>query len=187
MYVIYLLEGDRIREMNFLKANWKLNKKQYEKFWNATTGIKPIDDAIINIEKYAYVHHIIRLMYLGNFTMMLGINPNSSYQLFMEWTIDAYDWVMVPNVYAMSQHAEGGLVMTRPYFSSSNYIIKMSDYKKGEWSDLFDAIYYNFINNNIDYLKKNYATSRQVAHWNKKSAVEKKNIINRVNAYITNF
>ena len=187
IYMIYLLEENKIREMNFLKANWKLNKKQYEKFWNGTTGIKPIDDAIININKYAYVHHITRLMYLGNFTMMLGINPNSCYQLFMEWTIDAYDWVMVPNVYAMSQHADGGLVMTRPYFSSSNYIIKMSDYKKGEWSDIFDAIYYNFINNNIDYLKRNYATSRQVAHWNKKSSIEKKNIIDRVNAYITKF
>lgn len=63
----------------------------------------------------------------------------------------------------------------------------MSDYKKGEWSDIFDAIYYNFINNNIDYLKRNYATSRQVAHWNKKSSIEKKNIIDRVNAYITKF
>jgi len=187
MYTIYLLEGERIREMNFLKANWKLSGKEYEKFWNGTTGIKPIDDAIININNYSYVHHIIRLMYLGNLLMMLGIHPNCSYRLFMEWTIDAYDWVMVPNVYAMSQHAEGGIVMTRPYFSSSNYILKMSDYKRGDWDVLFDSIYYNFINNNIDYLKGNYATSRQVAHWNKKSPLEKKTIINRVKEYILNF
>ena len=187
IYTIYLLEGDHIRKLNYLNASWTLTKKQYAKFWNGSTQIEPIDDAIININQYAYVHHIIRLMYLGNFLLMLGINPNNVYQLFMEWTIDAYDWVMVPNVYSMSQYADGGIVMTRPYFSSSNYIIKMSDYKKGDWSVMYDKIYYNFINNNYKILKGNYATSRQVAHWDKKSAKEKKEILDTVSHYIENF
>ena len=95
----------------------------------------------------------------------------------MEWTIDAYEWVMIPNVYSMSQYADGGLIMTRPYFSSSNYILKMSDYKKGTWCKTLDALYYNFINKHKTYLSKNYSTSRQVAFWNKKSALEQKNII----------
>ena len=67
------------------------------------------------------------------------------YRIFMEWTIDAYEWVMVPNVYSMSQYADGGMMMTRPYFSSSNYILSMSDYKKDVWCAIWDTLYYNFI------------------------------------------
>jgi deoxyribodipyrimidine photolyase-related protein len=111
-------------------------------------------------------------------------NPNDVYEIFMEWTIDAYDWVMVPNVYSMSQYADGGLTMTKPYFSSSNYILKMSDYKKEEWCILWDALYYNFINIHQEYLSKNYGTSRQVSHWKKKSDEEKNNIIKVASKYL---
>lgn len=64
---------------------------------------------------------------------------------FMELFIDAYDWVMVPNVYGMSQYAAGGLMSTKPYISSSNYILKMSDHKKGQWCEIWDALYWCFI------------------------------------------
>jgi deoxyribodipyrimidine photolyase-like uncharacterized protein len=91
-------------------------------------------------------------MLLGNFMLICQIKPKDIYRIFMEWTIDSYDWVMVPNVYGMTQFADGGLMMTRPYFSSSNYILKMSNYKKStkadnKWWDIWDAIYYDFINN----------------------------------------
>jgi deoxyribodipyrimidine photolyase-related protein len=102
----------------------------------------------------------------------------------MEWTIDAYQWVMVPNVYGMSQYSDGGLIMTRPYFSSSNYILKMSDYKKDKWCEIYDALYYNFINTHQDYLKKNYATARQVAFWNKKSVDQKADILKKAKDYL---
>lgn len=98
----------------------------------------------------------------------------------MEWTVDAYDWVMVPNIMGMSQYADGGKMMSRIYFSSSNYIDKMSNFKKSnqEWAQLWDAIYYAFINKHITLLSKNYATSRQVAHWKKKSTTEKELLLN---------
>ena len=67
---------------------------------------------------------------MGNFLFLLKINPNHVYRWFMELHIDAYDWVMVPNVYGMSQFSDGGLMSTKPYISGSNYILKMSDYKK---------------------------------------------------------
>jgi deoxyribodipyrimidine photolyase-related protein len=114
------------------------------------------------------------------------IDPKDVYEIFMEWTIDAYDWVMVPNVYGMSQYSDGGKMMTRPYFSSSNYILKMSDHKKGEWTILFDALYYNFINHHQKYLEKNYATSRQVAFWKKKSDGDKKKLLEIANTYLEN-
>jgi deoxyribodipyrimidine photolyase-related protein len=128
MYCIYILKPE-INKLNFFGGTRRLNM---EKWWMGTTGIMPIDDIIKNkIVKYAYVHHIERLMYLGAFMMMLGVRPNDIYKIFMEWTIDAYEWVMVPNIYGMSQFADGGKVMRRPYLSSSNYIIKMSDYGTG--------------------------------------------------------
>ena len=174
IYSIYLLEGNKICKMNFFKHTNKLNKKI---MWDGQTNILPIDDIINKINQYSYAHHIERLMYLGNYMLLCMINPRDVYEIFMEWTIDAYEWVMIPNVYSMSQYADGGLIMTRPYFSSSNYILKMSDYKKGTWCKTLDALYYNFINKHKTYLSKNYSTSRQVAFWNKKSALEQKNII----------
>jgi len=184
VYTLYLLESEKMRTSNFLNHKNKLNK---EIMWKGTTNILPIDDIIDKIVKYSYSHHIERLMYLGNFMLITMINPKDVYEIFMTWTIDAYDWVMVPNVYGMTQFSDGGLMMTRPYFSSSNYILNMSDYKKGEWCEIFDALYYNFINNHQKYLGKNYATSRQVAFWKKKSNDEKKIILNTANKYLKYF
>ena len=183
IYSIYLLEGEKIPKMNFFGHNRKLNKKI---MWEGNTGIQPIDDIICKIRDYSYAHHIERLMYLGNYMLICMIKPNDIYEIFMEWTIDAYDWVMMANVYSMSQYADGGMIVTKPYFSSSNYILKMSDYKKGEWSHIWDALYYNFINTHKEYLSKNYGTARQVAHWNKKTEKEKTELISISKKYLTN-
>ena len=123
-------------------------------------------------------------MYLGNYLLLCMINPKEVYNIFMSWTIDAYEWVMLPNVIGMSQFADGGLMMTRPYFSSSNYILKMSDYKKEVWTKTLDTLYYNFINTHKKYLSKNYATARQVAFWNKKTKGEKEEIIKNAKKYL---
>ena len=74
----------------------------------------------------------------------------------MENFIDAYDWVMVPNVYGMSQYADGGLITTKPYISSSNYILKMSDYKSSEpWCEIWDGLFWRFLDKNESKLSKN--------------------------------
>jgi deoxyribodipyrimidine photolyase-related protein len=184
LYAIYLLEGNKLKGTNFFGCNNKINKKI---MWEGKTDIIPIDNVIKKINDYGYAHHIERLMYLGNYMLICMINPNDVYELFMEWTIDAYEWVMIPNVYGMSQFSDGGIVMTRPYFSSSNYILKMSDYKKESWCSVYDALYYNFINNNIDFLKKNYATSRQVAFWLKKNENDKKEILKISKKYLDKY
>lgn len=181
VYVIYMLDGHKLFEMNHLKHTNKIN----DKFWTGSTNIKPIDSLINKIIKYAYAHHIERLMYLGNFMLLCQINPKDVYKIFMEWTIDSYEWVMIPNVFGMSQYADGGIIMTRPYFSSSNYINKMSSFKRNdEWSIVWDALYYNFIHSNKSILEKNYATSQLVKHWNNKSTSEKKQIIDTAQIYL---
>ena len=86
--------------------------------------------------------------------LLCEFHPNSVYKWFMEMYVDAYDWVMVPNIYGMSQFSDGGLMMTKPYISGSNYIKKMSDYKKGDWCEIWDALYWNFIDKHRHLLEK---------------------------------
>jgi deoxyribodipyrimidine photolyase-related protein len=94
-------------------------------------------------------------MVLGNFMLLCDIHPNQVYRWFMELFIDAYDWVMVPNVYGMSQHADGGLMTTKPYISGSSYILKMSDYAKGDWCEVWDALYWRFIDREREFFSSN--------------------------------
>jgi deoxyribodipyrimidine photolyase-related protein len=183
VYTVYLIIGDKLKKSNFLQHKNSMNKNYYKRLWTGRTNIKPIDDIIHKIVQYGYAHHIERLMYLGNYLLLCMIKPNDIYNIFMEWTIDAYEWVMVPNVYGMSQYADGGIMMTRPYFASSNYILKMSNYKKDDWCVILDSLYYNFINKHQAILKKNYSTALSVSNWNKKSEKEKKEIIHRANKY----
>lgn len=82
-------------------------------------------------------------MILGNFMLLCEIDPDEVYKWFMEMFIDSYDWVMVPNVYGMSQFADGGVMATKPYISSSNYVRKMSNFAKGDWCGIWDGLYWN--------------------------------------------
>ncbi len=162
-----------IGKMNFMKHKEKI---PYAHFWEGSTGIIPVDDAIKTIVKYGYLHHIQRLMVLGNFMLLLKINPHDVFKIFMEWTVDAYEWVMTGNVYGMTQHADGGIIMTRPYFSSSNYILSMSNYKCGkesDWCKIWDALYGSFIEKHSAYLKRGYSTARMVTFYSRKSQKEK--------------
>jgi deoxyribodipyrimidine photolyase-related protein len=186
VYAIYLKNGQEMKKMNFFKHNLKINKKI---MWGEKeTGILPIDTIIQKMKKYSYAHHIERLMYLGNFMLLCMIKPSDVYDIFMEWSIDSFDWVMTPNIFGMSQFCDGGkIMMKRPYFCSSNYILKMSDFPKGKWCYILDCLYYNFINKHKEYLKKNYATALQVKNWEKKSTVEKKEIIKNASNYLRIF
>lgn len=94
-------------------------------------------------------------MVLGGFMFLCEIKPDDIYRWFMEMFVDSYDWVMVPNVYAMSQHADGGSITSKPYFSGSNYILKMSNFKKGEWSVVWDALFWRWIIKNSQQLAGN--------------------------------
>ena len=131
---------------NFNNKNYFGNKKKLTKAWyDATTGIEPIDDCIKKGFDTAYLHHIERLMVVGNFMNLYGLHPDEGFKWFMEFSIDSYEWVMHQNVYDMVFFVSGGATMRRPYASSSNYILKMSNYKKGEWSEEWDKLYNEFL------------------------------------------
>lgn len=157
---VYLREGVRQRNSNFFG-----HQRTLEEVWySGETGIPPIDDAIHKALRLAYNHHIERLMLVGNFMLLCEIHPDEVYRWFMEMFIDAYDWVMVPNVYGMSQYADGGLMTTKPYISSSNYVRKMSDYGKGDWSPVWDGLYWRFIDKHRDFFTGNPRLAVMTSH-----------------------
>jgi deoxyribodipyrimidine photolyase-related protein len=106
-------------------------------------------------------------MILGNFMLLCEIAPEAIYQWFMELFIDAYDWVMVPNVFGMSQFADRGLITTKPYISGSSYVLKMSNFKRGAWCEVWDALYWRFIHLHRDFFSSNPRMSVMVAQCNK--------------------
>lgn len=138
---VYRYHGRVQRTRNF----WDHQQPMPRAFYDGTTGLEPVDTVIRRVLRHAYCHHIERLMILGNIMLLCEIHPNAIYRWFMELFIDAYDWVMVPNVYGMSQHADGGLITTKPYLSGSSYVRKMSNFAQGDWCPIWDALYWRFI------------------------------------------
>ena len=149
--LVYLREGNVQRTKNY----WGFKRKIPESFWKGTTGIVPIDTTIKKILETGYCHHIERLMVLGNFMLLCEFDPDDVHKWFMEMFVDSYDWVMVPNVYGMTQFADGGLMTTKPYISGSNYIIKMSDYKKEGWATIWDGLFWRFMHEHRQFFLKN--------------------------------
>ena len=148
---VYEAKGTEERTKNF----WKFKRKIPKSFYDGSTGIDPVDDVIKKVLKTGYAHHIERLMILGNFMVLCEFDPDEVYKWFMELFIDAYDWVMVPNVYSMSLFADGGLMSTKPYISSSNYIMKMSNYKKDDWQETWDGLFWTFMDKHRDFFLSN--------------------------------
>ncbi len=149
--LVYRTHGSKQRTRNY----WKYTHDIPAGFYDGTTGIEPVDHVIRQVLRTGYCHHIERLMILGNFMLLCDIAPDAVYRWFMEVFIDAYDWVMVPNVYGMSQHADGGLMTTKPYISGSSYVLKMSDFKKGPWCAVWDALYWRFVDRHYDFFTAN--------------------------------
>ena len=143
--------GSRMRTSN----HWEHDQTIPKAFYQQTTGLAQVDDCLKRVEATAYCHHIERLMVLGGFLFLCEVSPNHIYKWFMEMFIDSYDWVMVPNVYSMSQHADGGLITTKPYFCGSSYIRRMSNYSRGEWCDIYDGLYWRWIWQNRKRLSTN--------------------------------
>lgn len=149
---IYQNYSEQQEKENFFNHQRKLNKHWYD----ATTGIPVLDDCIKKANKYSYNHHIERLMIVSNIMLMLQVHPHEVHRWFMEMFADSSDWVMGPNVYGMGQFSDGGIFATKPYLSSSNYLLKMSSYKKGDWCDVIDGLFWRFLDKNRKFFQTQY-------------------------------
>ena len=168
--IVYEREGTRQRTTNY----WRFTRKIPDSFWNGTTGIHPVDTVIKRLLKTGYCHHIERLMVLGNFMLLCEFDPDEVYRWFMEMFIDSYDWVMVPNVYGMTQFADGGLMTTKPYISGSNYLMKMGDWDKGEWTQIWDGLFWRFMHVHRDFFLTNPRLGMLVKTFDKMPEVKRR-------------
>jgi len=126
-------------------------------------------------------------MVLGNFMLLSGFNPRQVNDWFMELFIDAYDWVMVPNVYGMSQFADGGIFTTKPYISGSNYVKKMSDYPKDEWCDDWDALFWSFISRQREFFVAQPRLTMMVRNLDKMDEARRSTHLKRATAIHKNY
>jgi deoxyribodipyrimidine photolyase-related protein len=179
--MLYEKEGSRQRTKNF----WGFTRKIPGTFRTGHTGIKPVDDTIKKLIQTGYNHHIERLMILGNFMLLCEFDPNEVYQWFMEMYIDAYDWVMVPNVYGMTLYADGGVMTTKPYCSGSNYVLKMSNYTKGDWCTTWDSLFWRFMHVHRQVLGKNMRLNMLIKTFDKMPQAKQQQYLQHAENYLT--
>lgn len=179
--MVYLNEGSFQRTRNF----WGFKRKIPASFYTGKTGIEPLDATISKLCKTAYNHHIERLMLISNFMLLCEFDPDEVYRWFMEMYIDSYDWVMVPNIYGMGQFADGGLMCTKPYISGSNYILKMSNYKKNEeWTAIWDALFWRFMHVHRSFFLKNPRLGMLIKTFEKWPASKKQAVLTKAEDYL---
>jgi deoxyribodipyrimidine photolyase-related protein len=161
IYAIYQTKMPEYKALNFF--DYKSTLPEF--MWTGNTQMNCLKHSVQQTIQHAYAHHIQRLMVIGNFCLLAGINPQEVCEWYLIVYIDALEWVELPNTLGMSQFADGGIVGTKPYVSSGKYINRMSDYCKSCHYDVnenltenacpFNYLYWNFLNNNFEKLKKN--------------------------------
>ncbi len=177
---IYQSYSEEMETKNFFKHSKKMKKSWYD----GTTGLPPLDYAIKNAVNYGWSHHIERLMILSNIMNLCELKPKIVYKWFMEMFVDSSDWVMVPNVYGMGLFSDGGIFATKPYICGSSYFMKMMDFRKGDWCNIMDGLYWRFINKNRSFFLKNPRLSMMVRIFDKMKSERKKIILAEADKFI---
>jgi deoxyribodipyrimidine photolyase-related protein len=182
---VYWTEMPDYAELNKLDADIEVPAFM----WTAETEMTCVKESVGQLVDHAYAHHIQRLMVLGLFNMLLGAKPYDVHRWHMSMYADAIDWVSLPNVLGMSQHGDGGLVGTKPYAASGNYISKMSDYcsncrfkpGKATGNDAcpFTTLYGDFLSRNRNRLKSNRRMNFQFKNLDRKDDSERRDIRKR--------
>ena len=180
---------------NFCQSKFSLSTNKYKMFGHSAgaqfthrymllSNDKRISNAVIaNAGWYTFLNE-------SNFPYGIKNSPidisSDHIKWFMEMYIDSADWVMVPNVYGMGTFADGGIFSTKPYICGSSYMLRMSNYKKGEWCDVVDGLYWRFIENNLNFFKTNPRLSLMVNALTRLDPERKKLILTKAEEFIEN-
>lgn len=157
-----------------------------EGWYRGELGVAPVDWAIKTAFGYGYIHHIVRLMVMCNFMNLCELHPDEVFKWFMEFSMDSYQWVMYNNIYGMGTYADGGLTMSKPYLSSSNYILKMSNFQKdnnNNWEEIWKDLFYRFLYKHEDKLKGT-PYLRNLSYYKSLPSKEKKELLARADQFI---
>lgn len=182
MRYLYVFQYENLVVANHFKHSKTF--RDWKPWLEGTTELAPIDNEIKKGLQYGYSHHIVRLMMFLNLFILLEIHPHVIYTWFMEViAMDAYDWVMKSNIYAMGWFYNAA--MTKPYISTSNYIRKMSNYKQGEWCKIWDSLFYRYLHTHKNELTGSSKTYLQnLRYFEKKTKKEQNEILHTANSYI---
>lgn len=189
---IYWAKMPEYADLNFLD----LKNKLPEFYWNGNTKMRCLQQAISQSLEKAYAHHIQRLMVTGNFALLAGVDPAQVDEWYLGIYIDAIEWVEITNTRGMSQFADGGIVGTKPYVSSANYIDKMSNYcakchyqkkkRYGEKACPFNSLYWHFYEQHRDKLGKNPRIGMAYRNLDRMKPEEKEKIMIQAQEYLSN-
>ena len=187
---VYWAKMPEFSELNYLEHNNKLPNY----FWTGKTKMHCVRHSVQQSLDYAYAHHIQRLMVTGNFALLAGISPDELDEWYLGIYIDAIEWVEITNTRGMSQFADGGIVGTKPYVSSANYVDKMSHYcktcfynkkeKTGERACPFNSLYWDFYDRHRDKLEKNPRIGMAYRLWNKMDGEKRADILKQAEVYL---
>ena len=177
------------------KNFWGHHRKLKPCWYDGTTGMPPLDDVIGKCNELGWAHHIERLMVAGNLLNLCEVEPAEAHRWFMEMFVDSSDWVMGPNVYGMCLMSDGGIFATKPYIGGSNYIVKMSDYKKDRtkpgdlnggwnWCDAWDGLYWRFVEKHRSYFEGNYRMAKMVGTLDRMGDDRRQRIADAAEAFI---
>ncbi len=179
---IYWLKMPEYRKANFLGADRPLPRWAY----TGETDMRCVSQAIHGAVDHAYNHHIQRLMVLGNYFLLGGYEPQAVLRWYTEMYLDAYDWVMVPNVLGMILFADGGFFATKPYAAGAAYQDKMGNHcascqfdpkqREGPKACPFHSLYWNFFGQHAKLFGKNPRIGMMVKIWEKKTPADQKQI-----------
>lgn len=187
---IYWAKMPEYAEMNYFRHKRKLP----DFYWTGKTKMKCMEKSIKQSLSEAYAHHIQRLMVTGNFALLNMTDPDEVDKWYLGIYIDAIEWVEITNTRGMSQFADGGIVGSKPYLASANYMHKMSNYcsnchydhkkKVGEKACPFNSLYWNFYNIHRDKLEKNQRIAMMYRTWDKKQNEEKEELLIQADYYL---
>jgi len=179
---IYWLRGPDYRALNELGAERPLPSW----FYTGETPMNCLRRVLTELVDTGWNHHIQRLMVLGNFFLLAGVDPHEALRCFSEMYVDAFDWVMVPNVVGMCCHADGGFMATKPYAASGAYVDRMSDYcggceydpkvKTGPQACPFNYLYWNFYDQHAHRFASNPRTRMPVQAWQRRSPEDQETV-----------
>lgn len=187
---IYFLQGPDYTQNNALEHTRPLPAF----YWGAETGMACLRHAVRQTKEEAYAHHIQRLMVIGNFGLLAGIDPAALHEWYLAVYIDAFEWVEAPNTLGMSQFADGGIIASKPYVSSGNYIDRMSDYcascryrvkqKIGPDACPFNLLYWHFLNRHRPRFERNPRMAQMYRTWDRMNADKRATILDDADRFL---
>ncbi|EPX82558.1 cryptochrome/photolyase family protein [Salipiger mucosus] len=187
---IYFLQGPEYARRNALNHQRSLPGL----FWGGETRMNCLSHAVDQTREHAYAHHIQRLMVTGNFSLISGLNPQQVHEWYMASYVDAFEWVMTANTIGMTQFADGGIVASKPYVSSGNYIDRMSDYcrdchysvkaKTGENACPFNLLYWHFLDRHRDRFEENPRMAQMYRTWDRMNEDKRETVLREAGEFL---